>query len=209
MNKKEPKKQSTLKKTLLEWGAIGAVILTLYLTGLHTEVIGTMQRAMLWTGLFDAKPVATTTDGPMLSEADYRFEMITNDDERQLFEEYKGDIIFINVWASWCPPCIAEMPTIESLYTELSEYDNIRFILLSMDEDRESAVNFMEGRNFTLPYHFPASRVPSMLRSGVLPTTYVISAEGQIIYKNEGIADYSSPAYRDWLIKLGDSEEKE
>src|SRR5699024_4996885 len=63
-------KKSGLKRTLLEWGGIAAVIAILYVTGLHTVVLGTMQRALMWTGLFDAEgPEVTSTDGPMLSNA--------------------------------------------------------------------------------------------------------------------------------------------
>ncbi|MDZ7680799.1 MAG: hypothetical protein U5J63_03570 [Fodinibius sp.] len=57
------KSTSTWKRSILEWAAIGSVIALLYVTGLHTEVIGTLQRAMLWTGFFDAdtSQIATQT----------------------------------------------------------------------------------------------------------------------------------------------------
>jgi len=199
-------KTSKLKRNLIEWGVIGGVIAILYFTGLHTHVLGTMQRAMLLTGFFDAKPDVTHSDGPMLSNQDYRFRMVTSKGEEFTLGDFEGSVTFVNVWASWCPPCIAEMPTIETLHRELNDRENIRFILLSLDEDRERAVNFMEGRNFSLPYHFPESPVPAALRSGVLPTTYVISKKGQIVYKKQGIADYSSPVFRDWLIELSEED---
>ena len=203
MNKQE-KTASKWKKGLVEWGVIGGVIAILYFTGLHTQVLGTMQRAMLWTGFFDAKPMVTNTEGPVLSSQDYRFSMVTSEGELETLGEFEGAVTFVNVWASWCPPCIAEMPTIETLYQDLQDRENIRFILLSMDEDRDRATNFMEGRDFTLPYQFPESAIPSALRSSVLPTTYVISKDGQVIYEKQGIADYSSPAFRDWLIELSE-----
>lgn len=198
------KKNSARKKSLIEWGVIGTVILVLYVTGLHTQVIGTMQRALLWTGLMDAKPTEIIDDGPFLSEQDYRFMMAYADNQTEPLAEMRGSVIFVNVWASWCPPCIAEMPTIETLYTELKDYENIRFILLSMDEEREKAINFMEKRNFTIPYQFPASQIPSAIRSTLLPTTFIISKEGQVIYEKRGIADYSNPVFKNWLIELSE-----
>lgn len=198
---KEKKKQSS-KKNLIEWGVIGTVILVLYVTGLHTQVIGTMQRALLWTGLMDAKPTEVSSDAPFLSEQDFRFVMAYTDNTTEILADMRGSVIFVNVWASWCPPCIAEMPTIETLYTELKDHENIRFILLSMDEDREKAVNFMENRGFTVPYQFPASPIPNAIRSTLLPTTYVISREGQVIYEKRGIADYSTPSFRNWMVDL-------
>lgn len=201
---KKEKKRSDRKKSLIEWGVIGTIILVLYVTGLHTQVIGTMQRALLWTGLMDAKPTEVNSEGPFLSEQDYRFVMAYTDNTTQTLAEMRGSVVFVNVWASWCPPCIAEMPTIETLYTELKGVEKIQFILLSMDEDREKAINFMERRDFTVPYQFPASPIPAAIRSTLLPTSYVISKEGQVIYEKRGIADYSTPAFRNWLVELSE-----
>lgn len=202
-NQKDNNKKSTWKRSLIEWGVIGAVAAAIYLSGYHTEVIGNLQRAMLWTGLFDADTSEiATTDGPMLSDSDYRFTMETAEGETVPLSDFRGDVIFVNVWASWCPPCIAEMPTIETLYKSVNDQDNIRFILLSLDEEHQKAVDFMESKGFSMPYHFPTSALPGDFRSEYLPTTYIISKEGQLIYKKEGIADYSSPNFAQWMREL-------
>ncbi len=203
-NEKENKK-SALKKSLIEWSIIGSVIGLLYITGLHTEVLGTMQRAMLWTGFFDADTTEiATTEGAKLSDSDYLFAMQTKDGKTASLSDFRGEVVFINVWASWCPPCVAEMPTIETLYENVAGQPKIRFILLSLDDDRPKAVDFMEDRDFSLPYYFPASALPEAFRSQYLPTTYVLSKEGQIVYKKEGIADYSSPNFARWLMGLAE-----
>lgn len=191
------------KRTLIEWSVIGAVIAILYFTGLHTQVIGTLQRAMLWTGLFDADTSEiTTTKGPHLNNRDFNFALQASDGTQSTLDDLKGQVLFVNVWASWCPPCIAEMPTIETLYKAVGDHTKIKFILLSMDQNREKAVDFMEGKNFSMPYYFPRSRLPDKLQSQYLPTTYVISKKGQIVYKQEGIADYSSPNFAQWMREL-------
>lgn len=203
MTSKQKTKSSGWKRNLIEWGVILAIGATLYATGLHTEVLGTMQRAMLWTGFFDADTSQIENiDGPMLSNTDFRFSMETKNGETVSLSDFRGDVVFVNVWASWCPPCVAEMPTIETLYENVSDQENIRFILLSMDEDHQKAVDFMVGKEFSMPYYFPVSEMPSQFRSQYLPTTYIISKKGQIIYKKEGIADYSSPNFTQWMIEL-------
>ena len=202
MMKPSKKKKSYKKKALIEWGVILGVIALLYITGLHTQVIGSMQRALLWTGLMNANPTEVNVDGTFLSDQDFRFIMTTSENETLTLHELRGSVIFVNVWASWCPPCIAEMPTIETLHNGLKDHENIHFILLSMDEERDRAVNFMERRNFKTPYMFPASQIPAALRGTVLPTTYIISKEGQVIYEKRGLADYSSSAFRNWLVEL-------
>jgi|SRR5699024_474020 len=199
--KKDPKK-SSLKRTLLEWGGIAAVVGVLYLTGLHTEVIGTLQRALLWTGLFNADtPTVETVDGPMLTQAAFNLPLESSRGEQLHLEKYKGKVLFVNVWASWCPPCVAEMPTIETLYENTSDNENIKFLLISLDEEKGNAVEFMEDKDFPMPYYFPVSGMPEVFRSPYIPSTYVISKEGQVIFKREGIADYSTRSFRQWLTK--------
>ncbi|MCW9708687.1 TlpA family protein disulfide reductase [Fodinibius salsisoli] len=208
MNTDQSKKSKTgLKRTILEWMGIGAVLIVLYATGLHTEVIGTMQRALLWTGLLDAETqTVNTTDGPLLSEATYNLPLTNSDGEELRLQHFKGKVLFINIWASWCPPCVAEMPTIESLYTAVQDHKNIAFLLISVDEDQSKATAFMEGKEFPMPYYFPDAGLPSIFQSPYIPATYVISKGGKLVYKKEGIADYSSASFRNWMIQLSERE---
>lgn len=214
--KNKAHKRGGWRRSLLEWGAIGAVVLLLYATGLHTQVLGTMQRGLLLTGFFDAAPEVSETGepgapGPSFTPQDYGFRMMRNDGTPVRLEELRGEVLFVNVWASWCPPCAAEMPSIERLYQNVKEgsgqADNISFILLSMDEERENADRFMEGRRAGMSWYFPETRIPELLRGSVLPTTYVISADGQQVYRKEGLASYSSDAFRDWLLELAAATE--
>lgn len=202
---KKDKQSSTIKRHLVEWGVIGSIVALIYITGLHTEVLGTLQRAMLWTGFFNADPSKVeTTRGPRLAQDDYHFRMQTIKGQTISLGDFKGDVIFINLWASWCPPCVAEMPTIQTLKNNIGSRDDIHFLLISLDQEREKAVVFMKSKEFDIPYYFPASGIPSKLSSPYLPTTYVISKKGRIVYKKEGIADYSSPHFTQWLIELAD-----
>jgi thiol-disulfide isomerase/thioredoxin len=203
MSNTDQKKQNSWKRSFIEWGIMGIIAAIIYAMGWHTEVIGTMQRALLWTGLFDADTSKIeTTNGPQLTSRDFNFALQTAAGEQQLFSEYKGKVIFLNVWASWCPPCVAEMPTIETLYDRVGQSPHIEFVMLSLDEKQQKAVDFMENKEFPMPYYFPASGLPNTFRSQYLPTTYVISPEGQIVYKKEGIADYSSLTFAQWMKEL-------
>lgn len=205
MTSTKKKKQNGWKRSLIEWGVMGIIAAFIYAMGWHTEVIGTMQRAMLWTGLFDADTSKIeTTKGPQLTSRDFNLALQTADGQQELLSKYKGKVIFLNVWASWCPPCVAEMPTIETLYDRVGQNPDIKFVMLSLDEKRQKAVNFMENKEFPMPYYFPASGIPNTFRSPYLPTTYVISPEGQIVYRKEGIADYSSLNFAQWMKDLAE-----
>jgi thiol-disulfide isomerase/thioredoxin len=200
--KKKNSKEKSFKRTILEWLGIAAVLGILFITGLHTEVLGTIQRAVLWTGLFDADArKITTVNGPVLSERTYNLTFSTPEGNQVRLEDFKGKVLFINIWASWCPPCVAEMPTIETLYNSVSGNENIKFLLISMDEKNEKATDFMKNKGFSMPYYFPISGLPRVFQSRYIPSTYVISKEGKVIYKKEGIADYSSRQFENWLIE--------
>ena len=202
-------KASERKKSLIQWVGLIVIAGTLYLTGLHTPIIATMQQGLMLTGFFDARASDVESfDGPFLSNSDYNFQMTTADGQELRLRDLEDDVTFVNVWASWCPPCIAEMPTIETLYSEIGDHDNISFVMLSVDEEREKAVEFMEGNGYTMPYQFPASARPEVFQSSQIPTTYVISREGQIVYEKAGFADYSAPEFRDWLLKLSEGDEE-
>jgi hypothetical protein len=59
----------------------------------------------------------------------------------------------------------------------------------------------MKGKDFPMPYYFPVSGIPDVFQSSYIPTTYVVSKEGKIIYKHGGMANYSKKHFREWLIK--------
>lgn len=196
-------KRATWIRSLIEWSIIGLTVVFIYMMGWHTQIIGTAQRAILRTGFFDADTSQiATTYGPVLSDSDYSFAMQTTNGETVLLSDFRGDVVFVNIWASWCPPCVAEMPTIGALYDNVSGNENIHLILLSMDENKQKAADFMEDNDFGMPYFYPASALPNEFRSQYLPATYVISKEGRIVYKKEGIADYSSVNFAQWMREL-------
>lgn len=186
-----------MKKQLKEWGVILAVILFLYFTGLYTEVAALAQRAVLSTGLI-------TADTELADEqnADFDFALQTLDGEMVKLSDFKGKVIFLNIWATWCPPCIAEMPGIQSLYDKTDD-ENIVFVMLSMDDSIEKPKKFIEKKSYTFPVYMPASRVPDVFRSPSIPTTFVISADGKIVAKKVGMAKYDTKAFRNFLNKQG------
>jgi len=197
-------KKSRFKSEAIQWSVMIAVAAILYMTGLHKDVIATFQRAVMWTGLYDVTAQIDELNGPFLNASDYRFAMTDREGVQLNLDSFEGDVLFINLWASWCPPCIAEMPTIQALHDGVADRDNISFIMLSLDQEREEGRKFMENRGFEMPYYFPASSIPSELSSPYLPTTFVISAEGQIVYKHEGFGNFNTPEFRNFLISLAE-----
>lgn len=190
----------TVKKNLIEFGVFGGIILVLYLTGLHTEVFGFMQRGILKTGLLN--PDVGIDDGTTTyPEADFRLRLVSSKGEKVNMENFRGKVIFLNLWATWCPPCIAEMPGINQLYGELKN-EEIVFLMLSLDKDFEKAIKYKEKKNFGFEIYSLDGGIPPMYNSQSIPTTYVIDAEGKLVLTHEGMADYSDGEFKDFLLGL-------
>lgn len=205
------KNNKSSKKTWIQYGIFAVVAITLYATGMHTEVIGFAQRGLLATGLMNPdveeiaqvrnnEDISKTTPIADLTKADFNLKMIDRDGNTKSLDEFKGKVIFLNYWATWCPPCIAEMPSIDKLHEEMG--DEVAFVMLSFDDDFEKAKAFDERKGYDLPIYAPASNLPEMFQSSALPTTYVIDAEGNLALTHKGMADYSTSEFKEFLNSL-------
>lgn len=198
------KKFEMKKKTgrsLLEYGIFAAVALGLYLTGLHTEVIGFVQRGVLATGIMNPKVNQNPQEKEILfPEADFNFTLINSEGTGIDMDQFRGRVVFINVWATWCPPCVAEMPAIHKLYRKMK--DEVKFIMLTVDEDFNKAIQYRDRKGYDFDIYRLASPLPSMYHSNSIPTTFVISADGRLALVHKGMADYGTRKFENFLRNL-------
>ncbi|HEX2659444.1 MAG TPA: TlpA disulfide reductase family protein [Polyangia bacterium] len=99
----------------------------------------------------------------------------------------QGKAVLVDIWASWCAPCMEEMPLLDDMATRLKK-KGIEIIAVSVDEDKESATTFLGSRpSWSLTVaHDPEGKVPEILRPAKMPTSYVLDGEGIIRFVNEG-----------------------
>lgn len=116
--------------------------------------------------------------------------------------DLKGKVVFINFWASWCPPCQAEMPSIEALYKNLGKDDRFVFLFINEDDDKLKAKNYLAKHQYTIPLHSRSGSMPNEIYSGSLPTTIVINKEGTIVLKKEGMGGYDTDEFIQQLKDL-------
>ncbi|RUA12580.1 MAG: TlpA family protein disulfide reductase [Flavobacteriia bacterium] len=115
------------------------------------------------------------------------------------FNDYKGKVVLVNFWATWCPPCVAEMPSYQDLYNDYK--DKMEFVFVASD-DQGKVMKFLADKGYKLPVYFQTSKAPEELRSNSLPTTFIIDKKGRIVVDKTGAADWNSGKVRDMLDDL-------
>src|SRR5690606_13990855 len=93
----------------------------------------------------------------------------------------EGKVVFINCWATWCPPCIAELPSINKLYQQFKDNDSVVFVLVDVDGEYEKSRQFMKNKKLGLPVHTVAGTVPAGWLGNAIPTTLILDKKGQEI----------------------------
>jgi thiol-disulfide isomerase/thioredoxin len=116
--------------------------------------------------------------------------------------ELKGKVVLINFWATWCPPCRAEMPSLNNLYKQFENNADAIFITVDADHNYQKAKKFLDRRKYKLPLYTVASELPAELFSGKLPTTIVLDKQGKLAFRHEGMADYSDKKFVSFLNGL-------
>jgi thiol-disulfide isomerase/thioredoxin len=136
--------------------------------------------------------------------SDYNWQLVGQDGQMFDLNNAKGKVILINFWATWCPPCIAEMPYLDGLYRDYK--DKVVFLFVS-NEDASTTQAFLNKKGYALTSIKPISYSPKLLETNSLPTTYLIDKKGGIVIKKTGSADWNSQSFRKTLDELVASEE--
>jgi thiol-disulfide isomerase/thioredoxin len=116
----------------------------------------------------------------------------------------EGKVVLINFWATWCPPCVAEMPSLQNLYNEYG--DRVDFYFVSM-ESPEKITAFMKKKDYDFPVYIPKQQIPEVIRGNTLPTTYIIGSSGEIVVDKKGAAKWDSDKTKELLDGLLSNQE--
>lgn len=130
---------------------------------------------------------------------EYRWQLVNSEGKPLDFRSQRGKVVLVNFWATWCPPCVAEMPSMQELYEDYG--DRVEFMFVARD-DKEKVESFVLKKDYTFPVYFERSSPPSELRSNSLPTTYLIDRSGSIRVQKVGAADWNSSRVRELIDTL-------
>lgn len=113
-------------------------------------------------------------------------------------QSFKGRKVFVNLWASWCPPCRREMPSIQKLAQSV-DTSKVTFVMLSLDDDFNKAKNFVQKQKLALPIYYPGENLPALFNVQGIPTTFIFDERGELIRRIDGGDDYDTNKYREIL----------
>lgn len=115
------------------------------------------------------------------------------------FEEARGKVILINFWATWCPPCIAEMPSMQLLYDDYK--DKIEFVFVS--NESFSVINeFMDKNEYTFEVFNSITKYPEDFDVSSIPRTFLIDKKGNMVIDKVGAANWNSKKTRKIIDEL-------
>lgn len=137
-----------------------------------------------------------------LNQANLNFTIQNLKGKEVKVNQFKGKVIFINFWATWCPPCVEEMPGIVTLKNKFKNNTDVIFLLIEMDGNKDRILEFLNKINYKLPTFIAKSDIPKSLYNGTLPTTVIIDRNGKIAFKTIKKANYKDPKIENLIKNL-------
>jgi thiol-disulfide isomerase/thioredoxin len=171
---------------MIRWSRSAAVLLLLVLAGAETAVENgavPLERPRLGEFIPSSPPVPA----PTISLVDLAGNTVS-------LSEFAGRLVLINLWATWCEPCLREMPSLERMQSRLRD----KITVIAISEDRggsktvEPFINKLGLKSFKT-YLDPKSAVGRAFKVAGLPTSFLIDREGRVLGRVEGAAEWDSP----------------
>jgi peroxiredoxin len=133
---------------------------------------------------------------------DYAVLNVTSGDSVAV-RDYRGRVVLLNLWATWCPPCEQEMPSMERLYQEMGP-QGLEVVAISIDQLTPDAVRQWaeeRGLSFTV-LHDRTGRIQQVYQTTGMPESFVVDREGVIVKKVIGATEWDHPAQKALFRRL-------
>ena len=131
-------------------------------------------------------------------------EVITADGSKGRLNAFAGKPVLINLWATWCAPCVEELPTIDALAAEVGDRAHVVTLSQDIGEDQAPVKAFLAARNLShvTVWHDPMNAV-GIAYGGALPTTLIYGADGKEVARVSGPLDWQGSEARALLARAG------
>lgn len=147
----------------------------------------------------DGRPLLTELKEKWLAED---FTLKDENGKSHTLSDYRGKVVVINFWATWCPPCLKEMPSMERAHKKWIR-EGIEILAINVGEDEDSIFAFTGEHDISFTVLLDEdSSVLKLFPSIGLPTTYVIDPQGYVIYRAVGSREWDDPKITEKLRLL-------
>jgi len=170
------------------------LIIALIFPTTRTPIIVFIKRATLF-----GPSVSEKDNFGKLNQNDLQWQLINDQNQTVRLADLNDKPIFINFWATWCAPCLAEMPSIEKLYMDYK--DDVYFVIATY-EDRALIDSFLQKQGLNFPVYRYQTKEPKLLQSKTIPATFILNTKAQIIVSEKGTSNWNSKSVRELLNKL-------
>lgn len=174
------------------------ILLLLSVVYFNADARSLLTQQLLKTGLFAPK-ITDSNAQQLVTSSDIIFKDIEGKDIN--LKSLEGKVVFINFWATWCPPCVAEMPSIQTLYNEIG-HQNIVFLMVDVDNNLKKSKKFFQKKGYDLPLYEPASAIPANILDGSIPTTLILDQKGRKVLLHKGMGNYADKDFIKYLSDL-------
>lgn len=138
---------------------------------------------------------------PNPPEAEYAWALQDLDGKAVDFSAFRGKVVFLNIWATWCPPCRAEMPSIDRLAAN-PKLKDVVFACVARD-DKEKVRSFVSSQKFGAPVYLTGeAEMPLSYQTDGIPATFILSPDGKMVLSQIGSAEWDRPEVVDFLAGL-------
>ena len=136
---------------------------------------------------------------PSQEVPNFRFELAGRPQE---LSALRGQVVLLNFWASWCPPCVAEMPSLERLHQRLGGR-GLLVLGISVDADSAAYDAFLRSNKITFAnYRDPERRISTVYGTFMYPETYIIDRQGRLVRKIIGSLEWDDPQVLEFLTRV-------
>ncbi|WP_310401413.1 TlpA family protein disulfide reductase [Chryseobacterium vietnamense] len=162
-----------------------------------------LMRQVASTGILNSSISESKETQNVSAKVSYAGFMLKNEEGKIIdTPALQNKVVFINFWASWCPPCRAEFPSVQKLYDQYKNNPDMVFLTVNLDDNVNLGKSYLKEKGFTVPFLTPAGNIPDVLYSGSLPTTVVLDRKGEIRLHHKGLADYSKDSFYKQIDEL-------
>jgi len=139
---------------------------------------------------------------PSSHPADFNFAMVDTNGKRVDFQSYRGRVIVLNFWATWCPPCQAELPALGRLAEHYAGQNDVAVVCVSEEVPEVVSKNPSAMKSRAPLFSLNGITTPVIYHSDGIPATYVIDKKGMVVFQHIGSADWADASVIRFLDAL-------